>query len=440
MKYLVLLLSLLTISIFGFSQKNNTTEDSKVSINGFVNSTVYGGSNSYDISSAYCEFGLETSYRSEKARFVSDLRFRQGIFFNEKQTQIEFKECFAEYFNDYFEFSLGNRIIKYGKATGLNPTDNLSPKNYFFLSSDIEDMQMSNFMITTKLKPAHWLNMELIVIPIFKPSIYRYELFDISESASFNNYISPDISFDNMSYSAHLSTSFSFADISLSGFHGLSNFYGFDVINIEPIPTMSITNSAAFYKKSSIGMDFSIPISTWILNAEGAYNHTTDYKENLYIPNPNIHYVIGIEKDISKLKFIAEYSGKYTVDFVKNNLPSFPTDFTDTLQLLNYMNETVRYESENFNRRIFDQYYKINHLAILTIHGDFFYDALSCDLSYINNFTTSEYLIRATAKWKITDNLATTIGGQVMGGPNNSIYNLSSDIFNGVYFSFKYSF
>ncbi len=440
MKHIFIILLLSVISIITFSQSNIINNESTVSFNGYVNSNIYAGSSSFDISSAYSEFILKASYKSNNARFISDLRFRHGIFFDEKETQIEFKECFAEYYNDYIEFSIGNKIIKYGTTTGVNPTDNLTPYNYFFLSSDIDDMQMSNFMITSRIKPVHWLNLELVLVPIYKSSIYRYDLFDISKNAVFSDNVNPQISFDNMSYSAHISSSLPFADIALTGYHGYSTFYGFNVVDIEPLPEIKITNRAEFSKKSSIGIDFSVPIRSWIVNAEVAYNHTKDYKENLYIPNPDLHYVIGIEKDIRKLKLIAEYSGRYAIDFTKNIAPSLPSDFSDTLQLLNYMHETVRYESENFNRRIFTQYYKINHLAILTVHGDFFYDVLSCDLSLINNFTTNEKLLRTTIKWKITDNLSSTLGGQIMDGPTNSIYELSSDIFNGVYFSLKYNF
>lgn len=258
--YLVFLVFLTLLSYNIFAQ-DSTSDEKPYSINGFANSSFYGLSKSFDISSAYGEFGLQFSGSKGNARFVSDLRVRSGSFFGEPKTIIDLKECFAEYSNDYIDISLGNRIVKYGKATAFNPTDNVCPKNYFLLSSNIEDMQMSNFMLKTNVKPTGWLNIELIAIPFYRPSIYRYELFDmnimegVDVNGSFNGYTLPEVSFENMSFSGRIGTRFSFADISLSAFHGYDPFYGFNIKNasLSLIPPISVdlVNQAQFYKKAA---------------------------------------------------------------------------------------------------------------------------------------------------------------------------------------------
>ena len=110
-------------------------------------------------------------------------------------------------------------------------------------------------------------------------------------------------------------------DFSVSAFHGYDPYYGFDVKNISLVPEISIINQAAFYKKNSIGADFSIPVKSWIISGEAAYNQTTGYKDNIFTPNPDLNYILGVEKDIYGIKIIAEYTGSvitsYSIHYTK---------------------------------------------------------------------------------------------------------------------------
>jgi len=442
------LINILLLLFIGFGVNAQGFDEAEpiYTLNGFAGGSYFGLSKSFDISSAYGEFGLQASGQKGNARFVSDLRVRSGSFFGETKTIIQLKEAFAEYSSNYFDISIGKMIVKYGKATSFNPTDNVCPKDYFFLSTDIEDMQMSNFMLKTNVKPANWLNIELLAIPFFTPSIYRYELFDMDIMAgvdvSFDQYELPEVSFENMSFSARIGAEFSFADISLTGFHGYDPFYGFRVKDIDFVPPMSVSlvNQAAFYKKNSLGLNLSIPAGSWLITGEAAFNHTEDYKNNIYIPNPDLYYVAGIEKDVFGIKIIGEYIGRYVFDFEKATSPSLPQNLLDPLVFGNYLNSMVAFETGKFNQKIFNQYYQTNHAAMVTFHKDFFYETLTGDLSLYYNFTTEEKLLRAAVKWKLSDELAISGGGQFMNGPKETIYDFAGSIMSGVFLSMKYSF
>jgi len=416
------------------------TEKPKFEINGFAKGSVFAGFEAFDISNAYGEFGLKSSFSGNSVGFFADLRVRDGVFFGEHQTIVNLKEAYAEYSGNYFGLSLGNRILNYGRATGINPTDNICPKDYFFLSSDAEDMKMSNFMLKTNVKPISAINLELAVIPIFKPSVYRYDLFDMGEYAVFAENKLPEISFNNMSYSAHLDATLTGIDFSLTAFHGFDPYYGFNVIGISMMPTISVVNQAAFYKKNSFGLDFSIPVKSCIIVGEAAYNQTSGYNDNIFTPNPDMHYVLGIEKDVYGVKIIAEYIGKYVFDYAKLYAPSMPSDLTDTVQLINYMTETVMYESAKYNQRIFNQYYEISHSLMLNLHRTWLWETMTTDLTMLYNLSTEEKMLRANITWKASDELGISLGGQYMDGPENSIYNLSGKVMSGLWLGMKYSF
>lgn len=427
-------------------------EKKSFDINGFANGSYYGLSETFDISSAYGELGLKVTGNKGNSRFVTDFRVRSGSFFGENKTIMDLKEAFAEYSGDYFEISLGKRIVKYGKATSFNPTDNVCPKDYFFLSSDMEDMQMSNFMLKTNIKPANWLNIELIAIPVYTPSIYRYDLFDMNYdlsdmgfalppgidnkvNVSFKEYQLPEISFENMSYSARIGTQFSFADISLTGFHGYDPFYGFKFNEFSLVPSMNLVNQAEFYQKSSLGLNLSVPAGSWLFTGEAAYNHTEEYNDSIFIPNPELYYVVGLEKDVFKIKIIAEYIGRYVLDFEEKTAP-----IMDPNNIGTYMNDMLTYEIGNFNNKVFSQSHQISHGMMVTLHRNFYYETLTSDLSFFYDFTTDEKLFRAAIKWKLSDEIALSAGGQFMDGPKESIFDFAGSIMSGMFFSMKYSF
>ncbi len=441
MKLTRLTILFLLLFITSVTNAQEVISDNKnFTLNGFSNASAFGLSKSFDIYNAYGEFALQSSYSGKNSGFYADLRVRKGIFYGEQKTIVDLREAYTGYSSEHFTIYAGNQIVNYGRATGFNPTDNVCPKDYFFLSSDFEDMQMSNFMIKTGIKPVSQINIELIAIPFFKPSVYRYDLFDMGSDVVFSDYTLPEVKFENMSYSAHLDATLPAIDFSVSAFHGYDPYYGFDVKNISLVPEISIINQAAFYKKNSIGADFSIPVKSWIISGEAAYNQTTGYKDNIFTPNPDLNYILGVEKDIYGIKIIAEYTGRYVFDFERLQPPSLPSDFTDTLQLINYMNETVLYESGKYNQRIFNQYFKVNHAVMLTLHKDFHYETIGCDLSVYYNFTTEERLIRGGILWKISDELSASCGGQLMDGPDDSIYYQAGKIMSGIWLGIKYRF
>jgi len=441
---IIVLLLLLSSQIFAQDIIGNgsqaSQEQSKFRLNGFARGSAFGGSENFDLANAFGEFGIKTKYNGNLASFFADFRVREGVFYNEHQTILNLKEAYAEYNGEYFNISLGNRIIKYGKASGFNPTDNICPKNYFFISPEIEDMDMSNFMLKTNIKPVSQVDIELILLPFFSPSVYRYDLFDMGENASFDNMVLPQISYENMGYSAHINTSLSAIDFSVSVFHGFDPFYAFDIKNINMLPEINIVYQPKFYKKTSAGLDFSMPVKSWLLSGEVSYNHTKDYDLNIYTPNPDLHYVIGLEKDIWGIKVIAEYNGRYVFDFSKLKAPSMPNDFTDTAQLINYMNETVIYESAKYTRRIFEQYYQMNHAIMISLHRSWLWETLSTDLSFLYSFSTEEKLLRGNITWKANDELSISGGGQILDGPANTIYKTSGKVLSGVWIGIKYSF
>jgi len=413
------------------NETDSTKKDAALIINGYGRGSVYGGSNFYDYSNVFGEFALQAKAAKGKAYLYTDIRFRSGLKFDEYQSSFELKEAYAAYKSDKIDISLGEQIISWGKADIFNPTNNLTPNDYFFLSANPDDQKIPNFLLQTKIYFGKSVNLELIGMPFYKPSVYRYDLFDLGKYTQFTKAVLPEKTFDNGALAAKLNFEYPKVDFSLSWFRGYDPFYGFNLssISLDPEGIPQIELNTQTYLKNTFGTDFSIPIKSWIIKAEIAYNHTTDYEGNMYIPNPDLYYVAGIEHDFGSFHLIGQYIGKYIFDFSTLVLPNPPE-----------LPDIIYQELQLFNRRIFYQEEEQNHAFSLSINKSFIYETLKTELAAYYNIGTEEWFIRPSISYSLSDALLLSIGGFYSTGPDNSIFDYSSDIFNGAFIELKMNF
>jgi hypothetical protein len=447
MKAFSFTIALIALSIISYSQglfddlnqQKIADGDSKagIELNGFVRGVVFGGSKDYDYSNAFGEFSLKGKLVKQKAIFYADIRFREGIFFDQRELQLQLKEAYAGYRSKKIDLFMGNQIVVWGRTDGFNPTNNITPNDYFFLTYDPDDQKLSNFMLRTKFKPSSIIDIELIAIPFYKPSVYHYNLFKTEQPAVFNEIETPEISFEKGSIAARFNLEHSFIGLSASYFAGYNPYYGFTLVDYSLNP-LRVTYKPLPYFMQTIGVDFALPIRSFIIRGEGALNLTKDYEIEMNIPNPDFAYVIGIEKTFWSTTAIFQYIGKYTIDFTELNKPRL-TGFSPEA-MGKYAAEMIVYESTLYNRRIFSQQEQSNHMLFLTANRSFFYEQLNVEISGLYNLTTEENMFRSRVKWSLTDAVAANIGCSFMFGPEESLYHMAGKVMNGVFLGLEVGF
>lgn len=411
-----------------------------IEFNGFARGSAFGGSEFYDYSSVFGEFCLQSKLSHANTYLYSDLRFRGGVSFDEQYTEFQLREVYAGYHSEKFDLFLGNQIIAWGRTDGFNPTNNITPNDYFFLTSDMDDQKLSNFMLRMKYRLSSAIDIELIGIPVYSPSVYRFDLFDLGEGVSFGESALPEKSFGNGSVATKLNFEFSEIGFSVSWFRGYDPFHGFDVDSVDfTTGAPVIINTATPYLKNTIGADFALPFNMWILRGEAAYNITSDYEQNMYIPNSDISYVFGLEHDFWGVTTILQYVGKYTLDFTELQVPVLSDPFNPLAQL-QYAAELIEYESALFNRKMFYQQEETNHAITLFLNKALAYDTWNIELGGYYNITSEEWIVRPKLTWKINDALAASLGGSYMSGPDKSIFNYSAPVLSGVFIELKAGF
>lgn len=433
-------------SLSGDSEETTKTSDI---FSGYVRGSAFGFGKKYDYANIFSELSLKTNITESNLIIKSDLRFRGGIMFDEDFTRMEIKEAYAGYTSDKVDFYLGNQIVMWGRTDGFNPTNNINPSDFFFLTADNDDQIKSNFMLRLRYRINSQIDIDLIGIPLYMPSDYRYDLFDIGAGISVDEPDLPGKNSDNLSFATRLNFEYPKIGFSLSYFSGYNTFYGIDIagFTLDGL-TPLITCVGKPYYKQSPGLDFAIPVSSWIIRGEMAYNHTENYKKNIHIPNPDLSYVLGIDRSFFKIQTILQYIGLYTFNFERLLEPDMPLllnpidllSYEEFMKYLDYIEDMVVYEMTGFNRKAFYQQKETNHAIALTLARSFAYEIIDAELTAYYNITSEERLIRAKISWKASDNLSISAGGFFMDGPENSVFDYSKKILNGVFMELRGSF
>ncbi|HQB64030.1 MAG TPA: hypothetical protein PLL21_06565, partial [Sedimentibacter sp.] len=251
--------------------------DATFNLNGYGRASAFGGGSAYAVSSLFSELSLQPSVKTNNALLESDIRIRTGMFFNEKKTELQIRELYVGYKSRNFDVFLGNQIVSWGRTEGFSPTNNITPDDFFFLSSDPNDQKLSNFMLKVDYRPVIGIGLEVIAIPFYKMSRYRFDLFDMSgfdmsgleqfgqfdtsNMIDFGNDMVPEKILANGSYAVRADFDFSAFGGSVSWFRGYDPYHGFNVVSVNWATGQPVVRISSMpYLKNSFGADLAAPL------------------------------------------------------------------------------------------------------------------------------------------------------------------------------------
>ena len=448
MRNLFLLLFLMTLSGGSFSQSlfeqpglEGEPSKSRLEWSGYARGSAFGCSALFDLSTLFGEMALQGKYHFGKAFLYADMRFREGLQFGDTGPTLQLKEAYAGYQSDKLDLYLGNQVVTWGRTDGFNPTNCITPTDYFFLTAEPDDQTLPNFLLRAKYHFTPQIYLEGIGIPVFRPSDYRYDLFRLEGNTRFDETDLPERNFSNGTVAARLNAEFPGAGFSLSYFNGYDPFYGFGLKSLDLANFMdpAIVYEPAFFRKQAAGADFAVPMSNWVARGELAWKWTKGYDTLMYVPNPGLSYVLGLERSFWGVTAIFQYIGQYTHDFRTISEPNLENPL-DPVALAAYIREKVNYESELFNRKIFQQQERSNHALFLSLSRSFIHEALRAEVACYYNITSEEYMARPRLTWKVSDALSVSAGAQFMNGPERSVFHYAGDILGGAFAELRVSF
>jgi hypothetical protein len=220
-----------------------------------------------------------------------------------------------------------------------------------------------------------------------------------------------------------------------------------DTLTLEPV-ALNILEKA--YRIRMAGVDFSIPVGSWIFTAEGAwFEATANHNSAEYLPFPELSYTAEIEKSGSWLTAIAGYYGKYIIDYspalAEPNLSAEQEQFLPLIQggvniTSELVDAMVQEQISAFNRLYNYQLEEFYHSTFLVLKGDFLHNSLELSVPLIYNITTEEWVAQPSISWMPADGLRVQAGFNGMWGGANSLFDLVGPVLNAAYLSMTLTF
>jgi len=430
-----------------------------LSIGGFIRSAVYIGNTQENeelyLQSAYGQAGLLLKSRAgSKVSALADIRFRYGTEWQEAVSEIQLREAYVDLQTGPVGFKLGKLIDPWGKGTLFNPVNKLTPIDPTTRSPKIDDMNLGIWALQTSINLGSFLKLSATWNPIYQPGKLLIDPIPMPDYVQFLDADFPDVTLDEGSYGIQLDLRAPVMDAALYWFDGYHNWPGIafdsfimDSLSMEPV-ALNIYEKA--YRIMMAGLDFSIPLGSWIFTAEGAWFQARKNHNGVeYLPFPELSYTAEIEKSGAWLTVIAGYYGKHILNFVPAQAsPYLSAEQEQFLPLVegginltsDVLDAAVREQVAAFNRLYNYQLEEFYHSAFLVLKGDFFHNVLELTVPVIYNISTEEWIAQPSISWMPADGIRVKAGYNGLWGDENSLYDLVGPVLNSGFIAMTLTF
>jgi len=446
----------LFFSSFLYGQVDSAKTD-RTTINGFTRAGFYGDYKNKDnpfISSAFSDLGLKVETgEGLNYKALADLRFRYGTEFHDQVNRFEIREAYVKINGRRWDMTAGQKILKWGRADFTNPTSRLSPKNLVFRSTDPEDMDLGNILLSGRYYPSPKVTFEGVAVPFYRSSVLMIKPLSLPSYISINQIDSLVTGPRMFSYGLKTDLHLNGIDMSFSWFDGYNPMPGtaltkfnLDLSGPQPVPFTKL--SLTPYKIRNIGFDFETSIGNIGLRGEAAYTLPyKSYKEFEYVPCREINWVTGFDWSSGSWRFTGEYSGKAIPGYTASSVEPFigtEMDFSQVAILLGTpgfdLNEYVRQEVSAFNRLYNYQLKRYYHSTAFRVETDLLYSKLTASVFTLYNFTTSDLMVMPELRYKPSDGVTISAGADFYSGRKGSLYDIIDEFMNCIKIGIRVDF
>lgn len=326
-------------------------------------------------------------------------------------------EGFVSLHFDKGDLRIGKQIVAWGRADGINPTDNLTPHDYVVLLPFEEDQRFGTMALKGDGYLSNDYTLTLFISPFFEPS--KIPLIAPAGTILIEN--KPTSNFSDTEVAVKLNKSGGAFDGSISFFHG------FDLLpdaraSLTPMgPVIELRHTII----DVIGIDMARNFGKFGFRAEGAYFITEDHNGlDPTIKNPFLFYVLGVDRTfLENLNINIQFVGRYIRYYQDPEAINDP--FLRSLAVQNaIVNGQQDQTSYGLTSRIGDKWFN---------------DTLEAELLMFINFNRTNSYFRPLVTYAFTDHVKGTVGGEVYQGPDDSFFGRlkkNESVFTEIRYSF----
>lgn len=387
------------------SESANTLKDfaQQINLTGSVRGGYWSSSRTLDdrenLTTAALWLKAAPKLQSNLSLFVEGWIMNQQLF-HDDETKEMLREGYLDINLGSMDFRIGKQIIVWGRADRINPTDNLSPRDFTLLVPDDDDQRLG----TPAVKATHYfkeLSLTALWLPQFEPDTIPIQ--QPPPPRAIHEDV-PDKTFGQ--WAVKIEQTGRAIDWSLSYFNGF-----------DPFPDIGITSpvdlALEHHRIRVIGADAATTLGRYGLRGEAAYTMTQDSRgDNPAIKNPFFFMVIGGDRTfIEYLNVNLQYTLRVVVNYQN------PETITDPFL------RNVAIEEAVVNNQL-DQ---IQHGFTLRINYKWLNETLEGEIAGVFFSPRYDYLIRPKVTYAFTDHWKGIIGGDLYRGEQNSFFGYLRD-------------
>ena len=312
--------------------------------------------------------------------------------------QARLLEAYANLYFGAVDLRVGKQIISWGRADALNPTDNLTPKDYTVLSAldEIDRRTGTTAVRANYYRGSHTFS--LIWLPLFNPSTIPLTAprgFHITEERRNSG------AWTDQGFAARWDQTGGDIDWSVNYYQGL---------NLLPVGRpLSPTRLVLIHNRLNvIGADFAKALGRYGIRGEAAYVHTQDTKGTDPVTiNPSFTYVLGVDRDFTEdLNINIQAYQRFIVNFHS------PFD----------VNNPVLRDAAVLNAIFNQQLDKFQGGFTARIRATWLNKTLESELLGVLNLPRRDFALRPLLGYAFTDVWKGYIGVDLFNGQRNSFF------------------
>lgn len=291
---------------------------------------------------------------------------------------------------------IGKQIVAWGRADSINPTDNLTPRDYTKLLPFEDDQRFGTAAIRLDTFLSDELTIATFATPLFEPSRIPLPepLQDVPEDR-------PHRSLANSEVGVRLNRTGRDIDWSLSYYHGYSL--------LPSLQSDSTTPAVLRYDAIDvIGADIASNLRQFGLRAEAAFVNTNDKDGTAHdIKNPFFFAVAGVDRTFGdNLNVNFQLFGQWIRNFVP------PEEVTDARTRINATQNAIM--SNQLDRRTYG--------ITSRIANTWWHRTLTTEVLLVFNLTRHDSFVRPLIRYAFSDRIAGAIGADVYRGAPDTFF------------------
>jgi len=423
-----------------------------VDLGGYVRGDVFVGKvPGFDqgiLQAGYGELALSVDARDGSIGSAhAEARVRSGLQAGERELSLDLREAYVDAYLGPVDLRVGQQIIVWGRADGINPTNNLMPFDLRVRSPIEDDRRVGNFGLRAfyNLSP---VRLEGVWLPLYVAAHYppiALPEYVVMRAARF-----PEPELEKGLGAGRVHVELAAFEASISYVRGYAPLPGIALrdftVGVDP-PEVRVARTA--YAQHVVGFDASTALGDVLtLRAEAAYRRPDGYQDRVYAARPDVQYVVGVDRTFGSISVIAQYIGRYVLDWAREDGPEDPIEpetlarFMEPLprSLRASITQSIEDELAMRNQIVFQQTARVQHMASLRVEWLALHDTLSLSaLGYVN-FSTREWLAFPKLGYRISDAMTAYLGAELYVGPDHTLFDLIDGQLTAGYAELRYAF